>query len=95
MRPCEGCNETPFQAAEVAALGTKNRGVRLDTDYLKKKLTFLSNVPVPSCLVEVAFISNEEDANKLLATVTIAQAIADGVLQWISRRVPCADLPIV
>lgn len=87
---------TPIQASLVKAIETKDRGVRYDIGYLKKRLTVLSNVPVPSCLVEVAFISNEKDANKLLATGVIAQAIADGVMQWgTTRGEKCDTLPIV
>lgn len=71
-----------IQEELVKALGTRNRGVRNDLTYLKKALTVLSNIPVPSCLVEVAFISNTGDAILLLDTSLIAKAIASGLEQW-------------
>lgn len=70
----------------VQALKTKNRGVRNDIEYLKKKLMVLSNNNIPSCLVEVAFISNSTDIILLLDSTLIANAIATGVEQWFNSR---------
>ena len=79
---------TCIQDELVRALGTKNRGVRNDVTYLKKRLAVLNTLPIPSCLVEVAFISNSADAVILLDTYLIAKAISAGVDQWfISRNI--------
>lgn len=66
----------------VLALGTRDRGVKHDITHLRKSLAMLNNLPVPSCLVEVAFMSNTGDAILLLDTHIIARAISAGIEQW-------------
>lgn len=50
-----------------SALDTINRGVRVDTEYLGNRLYVLHNTICPAILVELAFITNREDANKLIS----------------------------
>jgi N-acetylmuramoyl-L-alanine amidase len=79
---------TLIQESLVEAIHTKNRGTRNDLLYLKKKLMVLSNVEVPSCLVEVAFISNPKDAITLLDITGIAEGIAVGITKWFDSKLP-------
>jgi len=74
-----------IQAALVAEVGLKNRGVRSDVDYLRKKLAVLSNLEIPSCLVELGFITNEHDMNVLADTDRTARAIVTGLNNWWDR----------
>lgn len=53
------------QALITKNLGTIDRGVRVDTEYLGKKLYVLHNTDCPAILIETAFISNQSDAAKL------------------------------
>lgn len=65
-------------------LDTTNRGVRVDTEYLGYKLYVLHNTDCPAILIEVGFLTNAEDADKLLnRTVAFAEAIASvfGVIE--------------
>lgn len=66
-----------IQSAVTTALGTSNRGVRVDTEYLKTRLYVLHNTICPAVLVETGFITNEEDAKKLRGNADgFASAIA-------------------
>lgn len=53
------------QDAIVKRLGTMNRGVRVDTEYLGIRLYVLHNTNCPAIFIETGFISNNEDAAKL------------------------------
>ena len=53
------------QEAIVKRMGTMNRGVRVDTEYLGIRLYVLHNTNCPAMLIETAFISNNDDAQKL------------------------------
>ncbi|WP_181519550.1 cell wall-binding repeat-containing protein [Anoxybacillus ayderensis] len=68
-----------IQKRLVKSLGTKDRGIKQGNFYVIKY------TKIPSVLVEVAFISNSEDAKKM-ATSTYrekaAQAIFEGILQF-------------
>lgn len=61
-------------------LATANRGVKVDTEYLGNRLYVLHNTTAPAVLCELAFISNTEDAQKLLTKGdAFAKAIASAV----------------
>ena len=53
------------QSEICTSLGTLNRGVRVDTEYLKSKLYVLHNTLCPAILIETGFITNQSDAKKL------------------------------
>lgn len=53
------------QDAIVKRMGTMNRGVRVDTEYLGIRLYVLHNTNCPAILIETGFISNNDDAAKL------------------------------
>ncbi|MBR2476816.1 MAG: N-acetylmuramoyl-L-alanine amidase [Clostridia bacterium] len=53
------------QDAIVNRMGTMNRGVRVDTEYLGIRLYVLHNTNCPAILIETGFISNNDDAAKL------------------------------
>lgn len=54
-----------IQSSITSALGTSDRGVRVDTEYLKTRLYVLHNTLCPAVLIETGFITNEGDAEKL------------------------------
>lgn len=58
-------------------LDMTNRGVRVDTEYLKKRLCVLHNTNCPAILVEAGFLTNIKDAIKLTGTTReFSEAIA-------------------
>lgn len=66
------------QKAVTEKLGTVDRGVRVDTEYLGKRLYVLHNTDCPAILVETAFISNPSDAALLAQNADgFAAAIAE------------------
>jgi len=67
-----------LQESLVSILGTANRGVKKEGFYVIK------HTDMPSALVEVAFISNSEDA-KLLAAPAFRQKAAEGLYNGICQ----------
>lgn len=68
-----------IQKRLVAALGTKDRGVKT------ANFVVIRNPAFPSALIELAFISNESDAKKLASNTyrdKAAEAIAQGILDY-------------
>ena len=66
----------------VGALGTVNRGVKVATPG-KNGLYVLTNTDMPAVLVELAFISNEDDEELLIKSRDeFARAIARGVTDY-------------
>lgn len=62
----------------IQATGAKNRGVKKANYYVIK------NTLVPAVLIEVGFLSNEEELKKLISDdyqFKLAKAIADGILK--------------
>jgi N-acetylmuramoyl-L-alanine amidase len=69
----------------VAVTGHADRGIHKDVDYLKRKLAVLSDLETPACLVEIGYITNEEEFEYIDQNYqTIAEAIADGIDAWAS-----------
>lgn len=67
----------------ISVTGMQDRGVHQDLEYLKRKLAVLSDLETPACLVEVGYITNEEDLHEIEQDYkTIATAIADGIKTW-------------
>lgn len=65
------------------SVGTINRGVRVDTEYLHSKLYVLHNTACPAVLLEAGFITNADDVKKLTEqtedyAVAVAKAFTMG-----------------
>ena len=68
----------------VNRLGTTDRGVKVDKEYLGYKLAVLNKTNMPAVLVETAFISNEKDAMLLKnKTMDFALAIFWGICDYL------------
>ena len=81
-----------IQSSITTATGTLNRGVRVDTEYLKTRLYVLHNTICPAVLIETGFITNEEDAKKLRDNAEgFATAIASAFSDEISAS-PFTDI---
>lgn len=69
----------------LANLGIKDRGIKNDIKDLGRRLAVLGNLEVPACLVEIGFISNEGDLEKIddeEEQEAVAEAIAEGIEAW-------------
>lgn len=67
----------------VALPGARNRGHR------EARFVVLTCTHMPAVLVEIGFLSNAEEAERLAQRLTlawIAEAIAAGVLEWIAQQ---------
>ena len=74
---------TEIQKNLVKAMGTESRGIKSRPD-----LIVLNSTKIPAVLVEVCFISNEEDAAKIATDEgkkTAARAIYDSIVNLYSR----------
>lgn len=68
-----------IQKHVVKALNTSDRGVKV-----RKDLAVLNGTNIPAVLVEMAFISNTEDRDKLnYRQKEFAKAISDGILEYL------------
>lgn len=65
------------------ATGLKDRGLKQDggAEY-KRGLAVLKDLETPACLIEIGFISNENDLEVIKDTDLIAEAIAEGVKEY-------------
>lgn len=73
-----------IQKALVSKLGTKNRGI-----IQRPKLAVLRTSQVPAVLVEVAFMTNDQDMQNLKDGAFLqksAEAIRDGVIQALNEK---------
>lgn len=72
----------------IANTEFKDRGIKQDgSPEYNRGLAVLKNLKVPSCLVELGFMSNESDLEQMdeeNETENIAQAIAEGVNEYAS-----------
>lgn len=76
--------------AVVAELDVKPRGVKTDTATGRGPFTVLRKTKAPAVIVEVAFITNEEDRTKVDEATehdAIAAAIVRGILAWFGETV--------
>ncbi len=63
----------------TSQVGTRNRGVKINPSFY-----VLRNTAMPAMLIELAFITNEADADKLANDQAIfAQAIYDGLVEYL------------
>lgn len=64
----------------------KNRGIKQDQEWLKKRLAVLNNLEVPSVLVEIGFISNQLECMEILRNeIEIANLIAHGIVDFLKK----------
>lgn len=69
----------------VKKLGLADRGVKVDNEYLGYNLKVLEKTQMPAILVEVAFISNENDALMLKEHYDgFAEAIYEGICEYLN-----------
>ncbi len=76
------------QRAICNRLGTMDRGVRVDTEYLNTRLYVLHNTTCPAMLIETGFLTNAQDAEKLSSRAddfAIAIAAPFGSISGTSR----------
>lgn len=67
----------------IANTELRDRGIKNDINVLKRRLKVLDDFETPACLVEIGFMSNEEELQFILEnTSLIAQSIAEGVEEW-------------
>lgn len=67
----------------IAETELKDRGIKNDEKGLKRRLAVLSDLETPACLVELGFLSNEEDLDYMKNNWPImVEAIAEGVDAW-------------
>jgi N-acetylmuramoyl-L-alanine amidase len=75
----------------LARTDMRNRGVRQDREWLGKRLTVLNNVPVPSTLVEIGYLTNSQDRHYILANILgIGELLACGILDFLRGEEPTA-----
>jgi len=68
-------------------LWDEDRGIKQDLAWLGKRLTVLNDIPVPSVLIEVGFISNDRDRDMIKDHVPgIADLIAHGILDFLGAQ---------
>ncbi|MBQ2897619.1 MAG: N-acetylmuramoyl-L-alanine amidase, partial [Clostridia bacterium] len=76
----------------VKYLGLKDRGIKVDTEYLGYKLGVLHNTDMPAILIETAFISNPNDAKLLKEKADeFAKAIFEGFCERLGISVSAED----
>lgn len=68
---------------EVPAI--KGRGMKDDENVLNRRLAVLGDFPLPTCLVEVGFLTNEGDLHEMLSIEKIASAIGAGVARYCTQ----------
>lgn len=67
----------------IANTDLEDRGVKQDIKCLRKRLAVLGDLETPACLIEIGFISNNADRIFVLENIDlIAEAIAEGILEW-------------
>jgi len=69
--------------------GIVNRGITIWTNSTAELGVFQGAAPIPSCLIEVAFLSSQSDMQKLLNPDFIddsAYAIALGIVKWLNSH---------
>lgn len=64
-------------------LWDRYRGVKQDKQWLNKNLTVLNNLDIPSCLVEVGFLSNDREREMIINNIAgIADLIGHGIVNY-------------
>ena len=80
----------------IAAMGTVDRGVKDDTQTQHKRIHVLRQSAMPAILIELAFISNPDDA-KLVRDhkIDFAKAIVKGLCSYAGISIPKPAQPVV
>ncbi|MCL2817752.1 MAG: N-acetylmuramoyl-L-alanine amidase [Clostridiales bacterium] len=71
------------QNETVKAAGARNRGTKISTN-----IAVVIGPPMPSCLIEVGFLSSNQERALLLSADyqdKLARGIADGIIQFLSK----------
>lgn len=74
---------------EVMKEQSIGRGLRRDLDYGRRLGILSTPISIPTCLIEVGFITNDEEAswlNQRETRVVIAQAIAKGITKYLESK---------
>lgn len=72
----KACDEAKRIAKNIAALGFKNRGVKVN-----EKLYVLNQTKAPALLIEVCFVDDKDDVTLYQKNIdNVAKAIAEGIL---------------
>jgi N-acetylmuramoyl-L-alanine amidase len=72
-----------IQAALVQVTGLRDRGVKQDgTKEYFRNLAVLKDLKTPACLIEIGFLTNEEDRQVIRNIELVASAIEDGIVNW-------------
>jgi N-acetylmuramoyl-L-alanine amidase len=75
----------------LKSIGTLNRGIKVNpTAY-----GILRDTKAPAVLIETAFITNSEDAKKLVQYDVVANAIFTGIMNYFGIAIPAPVAPIV
>lgn len=68
-------------------IGSKNRGIKTESQSAPKKLAMLSGLRGCNVLIEVCFISNNEDVNRYLRNrQPLAIALADSLFRYVEAK---------
>ncbi len=72
-----------IQTSLVKFTGLYNRGLKQDghKEYFRN-LAVLKDLTTPACLIEIGFISNEDDLKVIHDIQLVAVAIEDGIANW-------------
>lgn len=63
-------------------LRLRNRGLKMDKEWLGHSLAVLKDLKTPSCLVECGFITNPVDYFEVIQYDRVAEAIERGILDF-------------
>jgi len=83
------CKTIYTEMHEVMKEHSIGRGLRRDLDYGRRLGILATPINIPTCLVEVGFITNDEEASwlsKRETRVVIAQAIAKGITKYLESK---------
>lgn len=78
-----------IQESVVDALGTHDRGIHADKDWLGFHLYVLRYTKMPAALVEVAFLDDREDYDRVAspdAALLTGDAVADAIEERVAAR---------
>ncbi|MCS6956078.1 MAG: N-acetylmuramoyl-L-alanine amidase [Candidatus Calescibacterium sp.] len=75
---------------EVMKNYSLGRGIRRDLDYGRRLGILATKISIPTCLIEVGFISNDSELQWLLKRETrilISKAIAEGIHDYLKSKI--------
>jgi len=76
-----------IQTVLAAYTGMKDRGVLQDEKELKKRLTVLNDLDVPSALVELGYLSNPSEEKYIIDDInTLGEVLAHGIDDYAHKK---------